>query len=271
MFDLKNFPVTTELSSIAGVELSSLLTQAQQIQTDAFNLPDGILGKLTIDPIVLAAQIKQATQKPVIAHLTCRDSTRLGLASRLLGAASLGIDAILALSGDAGPKNVFEIRTPGLVKLIKELQTGYFDKQKLKSTPRLQIGVAVNPNVANQIDYLKRKVQAGADFVQTQPVFSLAVAEKFLANIQKAKIKIPILFGVMPLKNATLAKYFNQNVTGVQIPPQVLERLENEPEAGLKITLELLEKIHNKLAGVHIMPLGQIQTANKIYQFLKNQ
>lgn len=269
MFTLGNFPVTVELASLAGTELEAVLAQARKMRADAFNLPDGILGRLTIDPLVLAARVKEGTGKPVIAHLTCRDSTRLGLASRLLGAANFQVEAILALSGDSGSRNVFEVRAPGLVTLIKGLNAGRFDAQQLKSKTQFKIGVAVNPNVENQVEYLKSKIECGADFVQTQPVFSLATAENFLAALKKARIKLPVLLGIMPLKSAVVAEYFNQNVVGVEIPAKVVERLQEEPGSGTEIALELLAEIRSELQGVHLMPLGQVEAANRIYDFLK--
>lgn len=270
MLDFQKFSVTCELSSVGGTDIHSVITQAREIQADAFNLPDGILGKLTIDPIVLANRVKLATDKPVIAHLTCRDTTKLGLASRLLGAATLGVDGILALSGDAGAKNVFEVRADGLVQLIADLNAGTFAGKPLTGASRLAIGVAVNPNVDGQIAYLKKKIAAGAEFVQTQPIFDLATAEKFFDNLEREKITIPVLFGVMPLKSIKVAEYFNQHVTGITIPEEVLERLRADPEAGIELTLELLAKVKSRLQGVHVMPLGRVDWANRIYEFLKS-
>lgn len=269
MLNLKDFPVTVELSSVSGTDISEIIEQSRSVKADALNVPDGILGRLTIDPIVLAAKIKEATGKPVIAHLTCRDCTRLALASRVVGASSLGVDGILALTGDAGKKNVFEIRSPGLVELVQDLNSGSFDNKKIKGATELQIGVAANPNVGEQIDYLKQKVESGAQFVQTQPVFSLEVAEKFLDDVKKAGIDIPILLGIMPLKSVKVAEYFNQKVTGITVPENVIERLRDDEESGAEIAIELLYKLKGSLDGVHVMPLGVMDSANKIYEFLK--
>ena len=272
MLDLQNFPVTVELSSLAGSDVSAILDEAKDLQADAFNIPDGILGRLTIDPIVLAARVREAADIPTIAHLTCRDSTKLGLAQKLLGATNLKVDGILALSGDAGKKNIFEIRAPGLVELIRELNSGKFEGKEIKSSTNLQIAVAVNPNegvLENQIEYLQEKIAAGAQFAQTQPVFDLATAEKFLDAIEKAKIKIPILLGIMPLKSLKAAEYFHEKVHGITIPDEVIERLQADENAGVEIAIELLAKLKPRLHGVHIMPLGKVESANRIYEFLK--
>ena len=270
MLDLQNFPITVELSSFAGTDISAILEEAKNCRADAFNIPDGILGRLTIDPITLAFRIQEATQIPTIAHLTCRDSTKLGLAQKILAAGNLGVEGILALSGDAGPKNVFEVRAPGLVKLIEDLNQSEFEGKPTKSPTNLKIAVAANPNVEGQIEYLKEKEAAGAQFVQTQPVFDLETAEKFIEATQKASIKIPILLGIMPLKSLKVAEYFNQKVHGVTIPQSVLERLEKDENCGPDLAIELLEKLKDRLAGVHIMPLGKIESANRVYDFLKN-
>lgn len=270
MLDLKNFPVTVELSSLAGSDVSAVLDEAKNLRADAFNLPDGILGRLTIEPIVLAFRVREATGISTIAHLTCRDSTKLGLAQKILAASNLGVEGILALSGDAGEKNVFEIRTPGLVELIRELNSGQFKNKEIKSPTNLQIAVAANPNVDGQIEYLQQKEAAGAEFVQTQPVFDLATAERFLDGVKKAGIKIPILLGIMPLKSLKVAEYFNAKVHGVTIPKSVLEKLAADENCGAELAIELLAQLKSRLDGVHIMPLGKVDSANKIYDFLKN-
>jgi methylenetetrahydrofolate reductase (NADPH) len=269
MLDLKNFPITTELSSIAGSDISNIINEAKAIKTDAYNIPDGILGRLTIDPITLAARIRQATKKTTIAHLTCRDTTRLGLAQRLLAATNLEVDGILALSGDAGEKNVFEIRTPELVHLITELNNCKFKNKEIKSPTNLQIAVAANPNVDGQIEYLKEKESAGAQFVQTQPVFDLATAERFIDSVKKAGIKIPILLGSMPLKSLKVAEYFNKKVHGIVIPHETMTKLRSNENCGADLAIELLQKLRPRLDGVHIMPLGITESANKIYDSLK--
>jgi len=269
MLDFENFPVTVELNSLAGSDVSSVIDEAHHLRADAFNIPDGILGRLTIDPTVLAFRIREATEIPTIAHLTCRDSTKLGLAQKLLAASNLGVKGILALSGDAAEKNIFEIRTPGLIELIRNLNQGEFLNKKIKSPTALQIAVATNPNIEGQIEYLKEKEAAGANFVQTQPIFDLKTAENFLNEVKKAGVKIPILLGIMPLKSLKIAEYFNKKVHGVTIPNSVLEKLETDENCGAELTIELLTKLKPRLTGVHLMPLGSVESANKIYDFLK--
>ncbi|MCF7845698.1 MAG: methylenetetrahydrofolate reductase [Candidatus Peribacteraceae bacterium] len=271
MLDLKNFPVTVELASLAGSDVAGVIEEAQKLQADAFNIPDGILGRLTIDPITLAFRVHAATGTPTIAHLTCRDSTVLGLAQKILAAGNLGVDGVLALSGDAAAKNVFEIRAPGLVKLIADLNNGEFNAKPIKSPTKIQIAVAANPNVDGQIDYLKEKEAAGAQFVQTQPVFDLETATKFLDEAKQAGIKIPILLGIMPLKSLKVAEYFNEKVHGVTIPQSVLQRLAEDENCGAELAIELLGELKDRLDGVHIMPLGIAESANKIFDFLKNK
>lgn len=269
MLDFSNFPVTVELASLAGSDISAVVDEARNLRADAFNIPDGILGRLTIDPIVLAFRIREATGTPTIAHLTCRDSTKLGLAQKVLAAGNLEVGGILALSGDAAERNVFEIRTPGLVELIRDLNSGKFLDKKIKSPTNLKIAVAANPNVDGQVEYLREKEAAGAQFVQTQPVFDFATAEKFLDAAKKAGIRIPILLGIMPLKNLKVAEYFNSNVHGVSIPDAILAKLAEDENCGAELAIDLLEKLKSRLDGVHIMPLGRVENSNKIFDFLK--
>jgi 5,10-methylenetetrahydrofolate reductase len=264
-----HFPITVELSSVRGTDVTKTLEEARALKADAFNFPDGILGRLTISPIILAHLIKKETGKFVIAHLTCRDRTRLALASELLGAHALNIDGILALTGDAGKKNVFEINSTGLIKLITDLNRGELDGKPLKGGTNLKIFAAVNPAVENQLEHLKEKIEAGAEYVQTQPVFDAEVAQRFLERAKKLPAKI--LLGILPLKNLKVAEYFNAHVTGITVPKKVMERLEKGgAEAGLECALELLEELRDLLDGVHLMPLGDVAASNRIYNFLKN-
>jgi len=270
MLKLPLFPITVELTSVRGTDITKTLEEASKIKADAFNLPDGILGRLTISPIVLAHQVKKETGKPVIAHLTCRDRTKLALASELLGASFLGVNGILALTGDAGKKNVFEINSVKLVKLIADLNQGQFEEKPINKPTDLSIAVATNPAVETQLEYLKQKIEAGAKFVQTQPVFDAEIAKRFLEKTKGLDVKI--LLGIMPLKNVKVAQYFNENVTGITVPNAIIKRLEKGgAEAGLECALEMLAKIKDLLDGVHIMPLGNIEASNQIYDFLKNQ
>ena len=155
--------------------------------------------------------------------------------------------------------------------MIAEMNAGKFGENDLKAATNLQIGAAVNPNVEGQVERLKEKIAAGVQFIQTQPIFSRAKFDQFLTELKKERVEIPILFGMMPLKNVKVAEFFNNSVPGVEIPPSVLAQLRDDPEVGVRLSLELFREIKEEIDGIHLMPLGNHAATQKIYQeFKKN-
>jgi len=220
-----------------------------------------------MSPIALSHIIQEKIGLEAIFHITCRDRNLLGLQAELLGASALGVKNILALTGDPPEvgdyimaTGVYDVDSIGLVKMVNKLNNGYeYGENKLKDKTDFFIGIAVNPTAQDLTKEIKRfeeKVSAGANFVQTQPIYDMGLLERFLKLT--AHINIPKIIGIMPLKSYKMVEYLNNNLPGIFVPPGVKERMKGKDvEEGIKISQELIGKIHKfkEVAGIHIFPL----------------
>ena len=180
-----------------------------------------------MSPIALAHIIQEDCGIETIFHLTCRDRNYIGLQAELLGAAGLGVHNILTLTGD-NPQNgdtpqakaVFDTDTCGLIRLAHTLNTGTdINENALGAATHFYIGAAANPGISDQsleMAKLANKVSSGAEFIQTQPIYDLEVAKRFIDNA--SRFNIPILLGLMPLRGIKMATYLENNVPGISIP-----------------------------------------------------
>jgi len=268
--------ITVEVNPPKGIELEGKIKQLSKLsnRVAAVNVTDNPMANLAFNATIFAHHIQEELDLTAISHLTCRDKNLLGLQSDLLAANTLGVDNFLVLTGD-DPKNgdlpdatgVFDLDSVGLVELITRLNEG-FDAQgnSLTGRPKINPGVAVNPtadNLSVEIKRLNEKVEAGAKFIQTQPVYDVDSLFRFLDYL--GEIEIPILVGILPLKNEGMADYFNKNVPGIKISKEILARMRGAGlEEGIRICQELVTQIKDDVDGIHIMPVGGIETANQI-------
>ena len=208
--------------------------------------------------------------------MVTRDRNRLALQSDLLGASALGIENVLALTGDhttmgdhKEAKPVYDLDSVGLLQAMTKLERGTDlgktlkgEANQLDGAPKFFKGCVVTPcaeEVEPQIIKLEKKVAAGAEFVQTQAVYDPKAFEKFMKSI--AHIKVPVLVGIVLLKNAGMAKYMNANVPGVVGPKDIVKRLADADKKEVKkvsvqIAGGLIKNMKGMCAGAHIMPLG---------------
>ena len=223
-----------------------------------------------MSPIALAHLIKFRAQIDTIFHLTCRDRNILGLQAELLGAAALGVNNILTLTGDEpsrgdhpDAKPVFEVDSIGLLKIANTLNNGFdLAGNPLDESTNFYIGTTGNPG-ADDLDAEKakiiRKIEAGANFIQTQPIYDLEKAKRFVDMVEP--LGLPVMLGLIPLKSFKMATYLHTKVPGIFLTDDILNRMEKGgKEAGLEIALETLLAIKQIAHGVHIMPLNDIQT-----------
>ena len=216
----------------------------------------------------------------VIVHVTGRDRNLLGLHSALMGAHLLGIRSVLAVTGDpvavggeSGASNVFDLNSIGLLKLLDALNQGRnLYGAELGGTTRFLAGCAFNPNVADldgQLRKLEKKLAAGARFVQTQPVFDPRVLERLLAATRP--LNVPVLVGLMPLVGERNAEFLHNEVPGIVLPDEVRKRMRGTSgaagvRAGMAICRELLEE--GKRLGVGgyylIPPFGRVELAEEL-------
>jgi 5,10-methylenetetrahydrofolate reductase len=270
--DKKKFVYTLELDPPLNMNISKLLENIKKYlsEADAINITDCPLACLRMNPIALSHIIQEQLHLETIFHITCRDRNLLALKAELLGAHALGVKNILALTGDhpemGDHKNasaVFDVDSTGLVKIIHDLNEGNFSKYKKSDYKTdFSIGVAGNPgtkNIEKEVLRLGEKAAAGATFIQTQPIFSIDILEKFLDSTYH--INIPKIIGIMPLKSKKMVDYIDKNLAHIFIPENIRNRMINAGiEEGICIAQELTNNIRSikEVAGIHFFPMNKL-------------
>jgi homocysteine S-methyltransferase len=266
----KEFVVSIELAPPRGVNPTKLLAGAEMLRArgvDAVNVTDSALGRASMSALAVCYLVQQQTGMTVIPHFTTRDRTLMGIQSELLGAHAMGLRHILALTGDApnpvdrmGSSAVFDIDSIGLVKLLTTLNEGLdLAGNSIGGTTDFLIGCAFNPTARDlplEKDRLAQKLEAGAHFVMTQPVYDLDLVERTLEHVKE--FDAPVLLGILPLQSYRHAEFLHNEVPGIVIPEFVLARMfeagANGRQAGLEMAQEILLHAHTRYAGVYLMP-----------------
>ena len=272
----QQFVVTAEIAPAKGVDVSAALRTAEQLQSlDAINVTDNQGACMRMSPLALARLLVEQGYEPVL-QLTCRDRNRMALQSDLLGAAALGIENLLLLTGDhpkfgdhTAARPVFDLDSVQLLQVVQELVGGNdMTGKKLDVAPVFFSGAAVAPAAQPQALVLKKfnkKISCGAGFFQTQAVFQRSQVESFMA--EAAECQIPVILGVLLLKNAKMADFLNRNIPGVQVPPDLIQRLDsaaNPLQEGVQIACEMVSWARQYCQGVHLMTFGQEQLIPQI-------
>ena len=236
-------------------------------RVDAINVTDLQSSVMRVGSLAVCRLLKERGHEPIL-QVTCRDRNRLALQSDLLSAAILGIENVLALTGDyptlgdhPEAKPVFDLGSVELLKVIGMLQEGKDMKGNLlKGTPRFCAGAVVNPGadpLEPEIIKMEKKEASGARFFQTQAVYDIGLFKKFLDSSRH--IKVPILAGIVLLKSAGMARYMNKNVAGVFVPDSLIKEMEEAKEKSAKsieIASRLIKELKPLCQGIHIMPIG---------------
>jgi methylenetetrahydrofolate reductase (NADPH) len=264
----KEFLITAEVAPPKGGNPAQMLAMAKLLKgrVHAINITDGSRAVLRMSPVAASAILVQHDLEP-ICQIACRDRNSIGLQGDLMGAHALGIRNILALTGDpvkAGDhpeaKAVFDLESVRLLKVISNLNNGLdFNGKPLPDEPlELFAGGAVDPQLKSWSGLqrrFERKVEAGAQFFQSQLITDFQRLEKFMDQIASLADK-PILAGIFLLKSAKNAKFINKNVPGVQIPEEIIKRLaeaEYPLKEGVKIAAEQVKLAQQLCQGVHLM------------------
>lgn len=263
------FVVSVELDPPRGVDGDKLVQGAialRQAGVDAINIADSPLATARMSPLALAVLIQQQVDIEVLLHVSCRDRNLLGLLSECMGAHALGIRHTLCVTGDPpslgdypGARGVFEVDAIGLVRTLRQLNEGLDANGKpLNFRSDFRISVAVNPtalDLPREIDRFHQKVAAGAQYALTQPLYNPEDLERF---VELAKPTIPLLVGVLPLRNARHAHFIHHEVPGMAIPEAIRTRMdragERGPEEGVQIAREFLQAVRSRVAGTYLMP-----------------
>ncbi|HOK70831.1 MAG TPA: methylenetetrahydrofolate reductase [Bacillota bacterium] len=264
-----SFAVTVEVNPPKGADVSKTLALVRRFsdRVDAVNVADCPMANVRMSPITLAHLIQRDVGVEAIFHLTCRDRNTIGLQAELLGASGLGVRNILALRGDPPSRGdhpeahgVFEVDAVGLISLAAALNSGHtIGGGELGEGTDFAIGCVANPNAEDleaEISRLEEKIAAGAHFVQTQPIFDVRAYERW-ANAIDGRVSIPILYGILPIKDAAFAVHLKENVPGMEVPDWVIDRMRSGGDGeGYRLAAELLSEIGKDIAGIHIFPMN---------------
>ncbi len=272
-----------------GADPAEILEHARLLKAagcDAVNIPDGPRAMMRMGVIATSALVEKEVGLETIPHYCCRDRNLLGMMSDLLGAAALGLRNLLIITGDPpkmGPypdaTAVFDIDSIGLTNLVKRMNQGLDPGGNTIGAPTaFFVGVGVNPSAVDldyEIHRFEWKVDAGAQFAVTQPIFDVDGFRRFLDRIEH--VRIPIVAAVWPLVSFRNAEFLNNEVPGIVVPPPILERMahasEKSKEAGMQeglaIAREMVDQIQRWVQGIQVSaPFGKVAFALEVFQAL---
>ena len=239
---------------------------------DAVNITDNQTAIVRLSSIASAKILLDEGVEPII-QMTCRDRNRIAIQSDLLGAAALGIHNVLCLTGDyqkfgdqPEAKGVFDLDSIQLIATVTKMNKGFLlSEQEMKRAPEFLIGAAANPfaePMEMRLIRLHKKIQAGAHFIQTQPVFDMKIFTKWMEMVVQLGLheKCAILAGVMPVKSEKALLHMKKEVPGVRIDNDYINRIKiarDPKEEGVKIAVEMIRTLRDikGVRGIHIMPV----------------
>lgn len=284
------FVTSVELIPPRGWDVSTLLSDARRIRlagVDVVAIPDAPRGLSRMGALPAATLVARETGLEVVAHYACRDRNMLGMISDLLGAAAAGVRNVLVVTGDLSPAGpypdhtaVFDIDSIGLTNVLNRLNRGIDPGGHPVDPPtEFVIGVALNPGAADAARELGRyrwKVDAGAEFAITQPLFEAESLRPFLEGTAGS---VPVLAGLWPLASLRNAEFLANEVPGVRVPESVLARMRDAEAAGgaegaanegIQIALEAFEAVAPWVRGVHVTPpRGRMDLALRLLDVLR--
>jgi len=279
------FVVTSELGPPRGASREDVEKKAELLKgyADAFNLTDCQTAMVRLSSIASGAILLDMGMEPVV-QMTCRDRNRIAMQSDILGAASLGMKNLLCLTGDhqcfgdhPEAKGVFDLDSINQLDMFRQMrdEKKFQSGEELKSEePKLFLGAAENP-FADPFQYraarLAKKVKAGADFIQTQIIYNVEKFEEWMSMVRAMGLheKVSILAGVTPIRSLGMAKYMKKNVPGMDVPDELIKRLEGAEKKkaeGINICLEVIERVRQieGVSGVHIMAVEWEEIVSEI-------
>lgn len=253
---LDQFTITIEVVPPAGPDAESILSSLEslaEMPIDGFSVATNPVAKPRMSALALCSLIQQCTGKPAILHCTTRDHNRLSLQGLLWGAQALGIKTVLAMTGD-----FVALGDRASTTTVRDLDV--FDLVQMARKTGLQTGVVLEPSedvkrLERKIKRLEKKVDAGAQFVVTQPIYDEEIA-RVVADLTK-HAGIPVIMGILPLRSPRHAEFLHQKVAGIDVPDRVRERMVNakDPIAeGAANARKMLAVARQHFAGVCIMP-----------------
>ena len=272
LLETGKFVVTAEVGPLKGTDTTEINEVAEILRgrVNAANVTDQQSSVMRLGSLATCHLLIDKGLEPIF-QMTCRDRNRLALQSDLLSASALGIENVLAITGDLPAlgdhpqaKPVYDLDSVQLLWVINKLNEGYdMAGNELKGKPNFFSGAVVNPGADTeaalelQLIKMERKIEAGARFFQTQAIYDVDAFAKFMKRVEG--LKIPVLGGIIPLKSAGMARFMNKNVAGVFVPDELINKMaeaEDRTQTGIEIAADLVKELKDLCHGVHIMAIG---------------
>jgi homocysteine S-methyltransferase len=264
------FVVAVELLPPRGYHADVVIERAKILKrhgVDVVNIPDGLRAGARLSALSLAVLVEQQAGIETLLHYSCRDRNLLGIQSDLLGAHAMGLRNLLLITGDPGRVGdypdataVFDIDSIGLTNVVARLNYGCdVGGQPIGPPTAYHIGVSVNPTAPNLDQELRRfeyKVEAGAEFILTRPIFDVAGFEAFFRRIESAHL--PVVAGVFPFDSALNAEFMANEVPGVRVPDELLDRMrkaegrDRAAAEGMAIATEIAQELRGAVQGIQV-------------------
>jgi len=276
------FVTLVEIVPPKGIDFKKEVEGAKFLKAagiDAINIPDSPRASARMSNLALCTLVQQQAEIETVLHFTCRDRNVLSMQSELLGCYTMGIHNLICITGDP-PKMgnypdataVFDVDAIGLVNIVHNLNFGLdIGSNPIGTGTKFVIGVGANPGIVNIDEEVRRfeyKVQAGADYAVTQPVFDIALLEQFLRRIEH--YRVPVLAGIWPLTSVRNAE-FMKNELRVSVPDSIIDRMSKAPNAdaaraeGIEIAREMLHQVRGLVQGAQVAaPLGRYSSAVQV-------
>jgi homocysteine S-methyltransferase len=278
-----DFLVTVELDPPRGHNIEKLVQGAKLLVergVEVVDINDGSLGRVRMSVLPTAMLVREATGLDINMHFTCRDRNLMGIQADLLGAHALGIRNILAMTGDppragdyVNATAVFDVDAIGLVRILRGMNQGRdATGNSIGEATAFAIGVALDPNAADparEADRVLAKIEAGAIWAQTQPVYDLDALDRFLERI--APLPVPVVVGILPLHSARHAEFLHNEVPGITIPEPLRACLREAGDHALRVGIEtaqaILADVRRRYAGAYLMPsFGRFEVVAEVLE-----
>jgi len=283
--DAGEFLVTVELDPPRGHNIEKLVQGAKLLKergVEIVDINDGSLGRVRMSVLPTAILVREATGLDINMHFTCRDRNLMGIQADVLGAHAVDIRNILAMTGDpprtgdyVNATAVFDVDAIGLIRILAGMNRGLDATGNSIGEPTsFCVGIALNPAAAEPAREMERflaKVEAGARWAQTQPVYDLEVLERFFGSTRPP---IPVVVGLLPLHSSRHAEFLHNEVPGITVPDAVRARMREAGERGLRVGIEtaqvLLADVRRRHAGAYLMPsFGRFEVVAEVLEALR--
>jgi len=276
------FIVSVELDPPRGHNIEKLVQGAKLLKergVEIVDINDGSLGRVRMSVLPTAILVREATGLDINMHFTCRDRNLMGIQADLLGAHAMDIRNILAMTGDpprtgdyVNATAVFDVDAIGLIRVLTSMNLGLDATGNSVGEPTaFCVGAALNPAAeepAREMERFLAKVEAGARWVQTQPVYDLEVLERFFA---RTRPPVPVMVGLLPLHSSRHAEFLHNEVPGITVPDDVRGRMREAGERGLRVGIalgqELIVQVRRRYAGAYLMPsFGRFEVVAEVLE-----